>query len=62
MDGNFMKGIEFPILAGFGAVIGIIVMIPIAIASIWFPWLALWLWVPPVFGTIAGLVSAIWTE
>lgn len=62
MDGNMLDGLQYPILAGAGAIAGIIIMIPFAIASIWLPALSGWLWAPPVLGTIAGLVSAIWAK
>lgn len=59
MYGDIMKGIEYPILAGFGGFLGCLLLIPMGLLAL-FVWPALvsWLWVPPVLGIVAGFCSA----
>lgn len=62
MDGNMLSGIEYPMLAGFGAIVGCLFIPVLALVGIWFPAVFAWLWLPPVIGTAAGLISAPFTK
>jgi hypothetical protein len=58
--GNFLDGIQYPVMAGFGAVAGLVIGVPI-LAALGFIWPVLWggwLFSPVAVGAVAGLVFA----
>ena len=48
--------------AGLGALLGCALVVPFAIASIWFPGAMQWAWILPVVLTFAGAVLGFITE
>lgn len=57
--GNFLKGIEYPIFAGLGALLGLFVGAPVmALLSLAIPGLWAWSLVPCAIGALIGLVIA----
>lgn len=59
---NMLDGIQYPIAAGVGAVIGCLITVLVAVIGIWFPGVFAWLWVPPVAGTVVGLIAASYAK
>lgn len=58
--GNFLDGIQYPIFAGLGALLGLIVGVPI-LAVLGFIWPALWgawLFSPVAVGAVIGFIFA----
>lgn len=41
-------------IMAFGAIVGSLLIIPLAIAGIWIDGAMVWAWVPPVAGVIGG--------
>lgn len=57
-----MSGLIYFLLAAVGGLVGTLLLIPMAIASIWIDGLMTWSWVPPVAGMAAGIVWAQFTR
>lgn len=58
--GNFLDGIQYPIFAGLGALIGLVIGVPL-IAALGFIWPALWgvwLFAPVAAGAVIGFIFA----
>lgn len=58
--GNFLAGIQYPIFAGLGALLGLFVGVPI-LAALGFIWPSLWgawLFTPVALGAVAGFIFA----
>lgn len=58
--GNFLEGIQYPIFAGLGALIGLVIGVPL-LAALGFIWPALWgawLFTPVAAGTVIGFIFA----
>lgn len=53
-----MKGIQYPIFAGIGALIGLCVSAPVCLAAIFFPSLWAYAFAPVWIGAIIGFVWA----
>ncbi len=61
--GNFLKGIEYPIFAGFGALLMLFTASPsLAILAIFFPVLWGWVFVPVAVGALFGLIVAFFID
>lgn len=56
--GNFLDGIQYPLLAGMFGIIGAVLCIPLAGLGLIWPAIFSWLWVPPVAGIVIGLIVA----
>ena len=58
--GNFLDGIQYPIFAGLGALIGLFFGVPILglLGIIWPALWGAWLFAPVAIGVLLGLISA----
>lgn len=55
-----LKGLEYPLFAGGGAIIGLFIGSPIiGILSIFFPALIPWIFAPVAAGAVIGLLAAL---
>ncbi len=61
--GNFLKGIEYPIFAGVGALLMLFTASPcLALLALIFPALWAWVFVPVAIGALFGLIVAFFIE
>lgn len=60
---NILQGIEYPMLAGLGAIVMLATATPIlAVLALFFPVLWGWVFVPVGVGAIAGLIAAVFVK
>lgn len=58
-----MRGIEYPMFAGLGALVMLCTVTPVlAVLAIFFPVLWGWVFVPVGFGAFAGLIAAVFIK
>jgi len=63
MGGDFLKGIEYPLFAGLGAILMMSTVSPILAAlAFFFPVLWGWVFVPVGVGAIVGLIAAVFIK
>ena len=60
MGGGFLRGLEYPLFAGLGAIVGLFAGVPVFLAlGFLFPALwGAWLFAPVAAGAVIGLIFA----
>lgn len=57
-----LSGIEYPLFAGLGAILGLVIDIPLAVIAIHWPEVWSYMWIAPVLGTVVGLIGAAFVK